>query len=104
MDNLGRIRRTGRGKEKDTGMKNTGYILAGAGLIGSMCGASALDGPDMAAGIVVTLAGLAALGAGDLLIKVKRKEAIRYEATEKACSQRKEDTFRRWINSGRLDG
>ena len=85
-------------------MKNTGYILAGVGLIGSMCGASALDGPNMEAGIVVTLAGLAALRIGDLLIKMQRKEVIRYEAAEKACSQRKEDTFSRWINSGRLDG
>ena len=85
-------------------MQNTRYMIAGAGLLGTMVGASALDGPDTATGIVVMAAGLAALGTGDLLIKVKRKEAIRYEATEKACSQRKEDTFRRWINSGRLDG
>ena len=90
-------------------MKNTGYILAGAGLIGSMCGASALDGPDMAAGIaimaagiVVTLAGLAALRIGDLLIKMQRKEETKNEAAEKACTQRKESTFRNWIDSGEL--
>lgn len=85
-------------------MKNTGYILAGAGLIGSMCGASALDGPNMAAGIVVTLAGLAALGTGDLLIKIQRKEVMRNETAEKVSAQRKEVTFRRWIDSGTMDG
>ena len=85
-------------------MKKTGYILAGVGLIGSMCGASALDGPNMAAGIAIMAAGLAALGTGDLLIKVKRKEAIRYEATEKACTQRKENTFRNWVKTGELGG
>lgn len=57
-------------------MKNTGYILAGAGLIGSMCGASALDGPNMAAGIVVILAGMALLRIGDILIKIGRKEVM----------------------------
>ena len=93
-----------RNSQRKGNMKNTGYILAGAGLIGTMAGASALDGPDMAAGIVVTLAGLAALGTGDLLIKVKRREVMQHETAEKACSQRKEDTFHRWINSGRLDG
>ena len=85
-------------------MKNAGYILAGAGLIGTMVGASALDGPDMAAGIVIMAAGLVALGAGDLLIKMQRKEVVWRETAEKACSQRKKDTFRRWIDSGRLDG
>lgn len=85
-------------------MKNAGYILAGAGLICSMCGASALDGPDMAAGIAIMAAGLVALGTGDLLIKIHRKEVMWCETAEKACTQRKEDTFRRWIDSGRLDG
>ena len=85
-------------------MKNISYMIAGAGLIGTMVGASALDGPDMAAGIAIIAAGLAALRIGDLLIKMQRKEVIRYETAEKACSQRKEDTFRRWIDSGRLDG
>lgn len=85
-------------------MKNTGYILAGAGLIGSMCGASALDGPNMAAGIVITLAGLAALGTGDLLIKIHRKEVVRYETAEKVSAQRKESTFRNWIECGELGG
>ena len=83
-------------------MKNTGYILAGAGLIGSMCGASALDGPNMAAGIVITLAGLAALRIGDLLIKMQRKEAAKNETAEKVSAQRKEDTFRKWIETGEL--
>ena len=85
-------------------MKNISYMIAGAGLIGMMVGASALDGPDMAAGIVVMTAGLAALGAGDLLIKIQRKEMVQHETAEKVSAQRKEDTFRRWINSGRLDG
>ena len=60
-------------------MKNISYILAGAGLIGMMVGASALDGPDMVAGIAIMAAGLAALGAGDLLIKIHRKEVIQNE-------------------------
>ena len=85
-------------------MKNTGYILAGAGLIGTMVGASALDGPDMAAGIVVMTAGLAALGVGDLLIKMQRKEVMWRETVEKACTQRKEDTFHNWIKTGKLGG
>lgn len=85
-------------------MKNISYMIAGAGLIGTMVGASALDGPDTAAGIVVMTAGLVTLGVGDLLIKMKRKEVMWRETVEKACSQRKEDTFRRWVNSGRLDG
>lgn len=85
-------------------MKNISYMIAGAGLIGTMVGASALDGPDTAAGIVVMAAGLVTLGVGDLLIKMKRKEVMWRETVEKACSQRKEDTFRRWVNSGRLDG
>ena len=83
-------------------MKNISYMIAGAGLIGTMVGASALDGPDMAAGIVVTLAGLAALRIGDLLIKMQRKEETKNEAAEKACTQRKESTFRNWIDSGEL--
>ena len=85
-------------------MKNVGYILAGAGLIGSMCGASALDGPNMAEGIVITLAGLAALGTGDLLIKIQRKEVIQHETAEKACAQRKENTFSNWVKTGELGG
>ena len=85
-------------------MKNISYMIAGAGLIGSMCGASALDGPNMAAGIVVTLAGLAALGTGDLLIKMKRKEVMQNETAEKVSAQRKESTFRNWIESGELGG
>ena len=85
-------------------MKNTGYILAGAGLIGSMCGASALDGPNMEAGIAVTLAGLVALRIGDLLIKMQRKEATKNETAEKACTQRKENTFRNWVKTGELGG
>ena len=44
-------------------MKNISYMIAGAGLIGTMVGASALDGPDMAAGIAIMAAGLAALSA-----------------------------------------
>ena len=85
-------------------MKNISYMIAGAGLIGTMVGASALDGPDTAAGIAIMAAGLAALGVGDLLIKMKRKEVMWRETVEKACAQRKEDTFSRWIDSGRLDG
>ena len=85
-------------------MKNISYMIAGAGLIGTMVGASALDGPDMAAGIAILAAGLAALGAGDLLIKAKRKEAIRHEATEKVSAQRKESTFRNWVECGELGG
>lgn len=93
-----------RSSQRKGSMKNVGYILAGAGLIGSMCGASALDGPDMAAGIVIMAAGLAALGTGDLLIKIQRKEVIQNETAEKACTQRKEDTFRNWIKTGELVG
>lgn len=93
-----------RSSQRKGSMKNVGYILAGTGLIGSMCGASALDGPNMAAGIAIMAAGLAALRTGDLLIKTQRKEVIQHETAEKACAQRKEDTFRRWIDSGRLDG
>ena len=85
-------------------MKNISYMIAGAGLIGTMVGASALDGPDMAAGIAVTLAGLVALRIGDLLIKTQRKEKIQHETAEKACAERKEDTFRKWIESGRMNG
>ncbi|MGN0357079.1 MAG: hypothetical protein ACI4E0_04580 [Blautia sp.] len=85
-------------------MKNTGYILAGAGLIGTMVGASALDGPDMAAGIAIMAAGLAALGTGDLLIKIQRKEVMQHEIAEKVSTQRKESTFRNWIESGKLVG
>ena len=85
-------------------MKNAGYILAGAGLIGTMVGASALDGPDMAAGIVIMAAGLVALGAGDLLIKMQRKEVVWRETAEKACAQRKENTFRNWVKTGELGG
>ena len=85
-------------------MKNISYMIAGVGLIGTMVGASALDGPDTATGIVAMTAGLAALGVGDSLIKMQRKEMMWRETVEKACAQRKEDTFRRWINSGRLDG
>ena len=85
-------------------MKNTGYILAGSGLIGTMVGASALDGPDMSAGIAIMAAGLVALGTGDLLIKIQRKEVIQNETAEKACAQRKEDTFRNWIKTGELGG
>ena len=83
-------------------MKNISYMIAGAGLIGTMVGASALDGPDMAAGIAIMAAGLAALGTGDLLIKIHRKEVIQHETAEKACTQRKESTFRNWIDSGEL--
>lgn len=93
-----------RSRQRKGSMKNVGYILAGAGLIGTMVGASALDGPDTAAGIAIMAAGLAALRTGDLLIKTQRKEVIQHETAEKACTQRKEDTFRRWIDSGRLDG
>ena len=85
-------------------MKNTGYILAGAGLIGTMAGASALDGPDMAAGIAIMAAGLVALGAGDLLIKIHRKEAIQNETAEKVSTKRKESTFRNWVKTGELGG
>ena len=85
-------------------MKNAGYILAGVGLIGGMCGASALDGPNMAAGIVITLAGLVALRIGDLLIKMQRKEATKNETAEKVSAQRKENTFRNWVKTGELDG
>ena len=85
-------------------MKNTGYTLAGVGLIGSMCGASALDGPNMAAGIVITLAGLVALRIGDLLIKMQRKEATKNETAEKVSAQRKECTFRNWVKTGELGG
>ena len=93
-----------RSSQRKGSMKNTGYILAGAGLIGSMCGASALDGPNMAAGIVVTLAGMAMLRIGDILIKIDRKEVIQNETAEKACAERKEVTFRKWIESGTMDG
>ena len=85
-------------------MKNTGYILAGAGLIGTMVGASALDGPDMAAGIAIMAAGLAALRTGDLLIKMKRKEVMQNETAEKVSAQRKENTFRNWVKTGELGG
>ena len=83
-------------------MKNISYMIAGAGLIGTMVGASALDGPDMAAGIAIIAAGLEALRTGDLLIKAKRKEVIQHETAEKACAQRKGDTFRKWIETGEL--
>ena len=83
-------------------MKNISYMIAGAGLIGTMVGASALDGPDMAAGIAIMAAGLVALRTGDLLIKAKRKEVIQHETAEKACAQRKGDTFRKWIETGEL--
>ena len=85
-------------------MKNISYMIAGAGLIGTMVGASALDGPDMAAGIAIMAAGLAALGTGDLLIKIHRKEVIQNETAEKVSTQRKESTFRNWIESGELGG
>ena len=85
-------------------MKNISYMIAGAGLIGTMVGASALDGPDMATGIIITLAGLAALRIGDLLIKMQRKEVMWRETAEKACAERKEDTFRRWVKTGELGG
>ena len=85
-------------------MKNISYMIAGAGLIGTMVGASALDGPDMAAGIAIMTAGLVALRTGDLLIKAKRKEVIQHETAEKACAERKEVTFRKWIESGTMDG
>ena len=85
-------------------MKNISYMIAGAGLIGTMVGASASDGPDMAAGIVITLAGLVALRIGDLLIKMQRKEVMWRETAEKACAERKEDTFRRWVKTGELGG
>ena len=85
-------------------MKNISYMIAGVGLIGTMVGASALDGPDMAAGISIMAAGLAALRTGDLLIKMQRKEVMRNETAEKACAERKEDTFRRWIEFGTMDG
>ena len=85
-------------------MKNISYMIAGAGLIGTMVGASALDGPDMAAGIAIMAAGLAALGTGDLLIKMKRKEAMQNETAEKVSAQRKESTFRNWVKTGELGG
>ena len=85
-------------------MKNISYMIAGAGLIGTMVGASALDGPDMAAGIAIMAAGLAALGTGDLLIKIQRKEVMQNETAEKVSAQRKESTFRNWIESGELGG
>ena len=85
-------------------MKNISYMIAGAGLIGTMVGASALDGPDMAAGIAIMAAGLSALGTGDLLIKIQRKEVIQHETAEKVSAQRKEVTFRKWIESGTMDG
>ena len=85
-------------------MKNISYMIAGAGLIGTMVGASALDGPDMAAGIAIMAAGLAALGTGDLLIKIKRKEVIQHETAEKVSTQRKENTFRNWVKTGELGG
>ena len=69
-----------------------------------MVGASALDGPDMAVGIAIMTAGLAALRIGDLLIKIQRKEVMWRETAEKACAQRKEDTFRNWIKTGELGG
>ena len=83
-------------------MKNISYMIAGAGLIGTMVGASALDGPDMSVGIAIMAAGLAALRTGDLLIKAKRKEVIQHETAEKAFAQRKGDTFRKWIETGEL--
>ena len=85
-------------------MKNAGYILAGAGLIGTMVGASALDGPDMSVGIAIMAAGLAALRTGDLLIKMQRKEVIQNETAEKVSAQRKECTFRNWVKTGELGG
>ena len=85
-------------------MKNISYMIAGAGLIGTMVGASALDGPDMAAGIAIMAAGLAALGVGDLLIKIQRKEVMWRETAEKVSAQRKESTFHNWIESGKLGG
>ena len=85
-------------------MKNISYMIAGAGLIGTMVGASALDGPDMAAGIAIMAAGLAALRIGDLLIKMQRKEATKNETAEKVSAQRKENTFRNWVKTGELDG
>ena len=85
-------------------MKNISYMIAGAGLIGTMVGASALDGPDTAAGIVVMTAGLAALGVGDLLIKMQRKEVMQHETAEKVSTQRKENTFRNWVKTGELGG
>ena len=85
-------------------MKNISYMIAGAGLIGTMVGASALDGPDTATGIVVMTAGLAALGAGDLLIKIQRKEVMQHETAEKVSAERKENTFRNWVKTGELGG
>lgn len=85
-------------------MKNISYMIAGAGLIGTMVGASALDGPDMAAGIAIMAAGLAALRIGDLLIKMQRKEATKNETAEKVSAQRKECTFRNWVKTGELGG
>ena len=85
-------------------MKNISYMIAGAGLIGTMVGASALDGPDMAAGIAIMAAGLAALRIGDLLIKIQRKEVMWRETAEKVSAQRKENTFRNWVKTGELGG
>ena len=93
-----------RNSQRKGSMKNTGYILAGAGLIGTMVGASALDGPDMAAGIAIMAAGLAARRTGDLLIKMKRKEVMQNETAEKVSAQRKENTFRNWVKTGELGG
>ena len=85
-------------------MKNISYMIAGAGLIGTMVGASALDGPDMSVGIAIMAAGLAALRIGDLLIKAQRREVIQNETAEKVSTQRKESTFRNWIECGELGG
>ena len=85
-------------------MKNISYMIAGAGLIGTMVGASALDGPDMEAGIAIMAAGLAALRIGDLLIKIQRKEVMWCETAEKVSVQRKENTFRNWVKTGELGG
>ena len=83
-------------------MKNISYMRAGAGLSGTMVVPSALDGPDMAAGLAIMAAGLSALGTGDLLIKIQRKEVIQNETAEKVSAKRKESTFRNWIESGEL--
>ena len=49
-------------------------------------------------------AGLVALGTGDLLIKIHRKEVMWREAAEKVSAQRKENTFRNWVKTGELGG
>ena len=95
-------------------MKRVGMILFGIGCIGSLIGGSGLDGPTFASSVILTAASFASAAVGykmreksEYEISLAESKSTRkerdIETAKEVVKRTKEATFRRWVESCRMD-